>query len=88
MAANLTSQDFETLIGINSMCKTRWTSQWQGNTSQQSPISAADSPPPSLTTVEEQQRLHQQQLNPNNPVMTIDHQQLQQWQILSHLQVK
>lgn len=85
MAANLSCHDFETLIGMNSICKTRWTNQWQGGGTQQTLMNvSSDSPPPPVLSLDDQNRLQDPQAN---SVMTIDHQQLQHWQILSHLQV-
>lgn len=84
MAANLTCHDFETLIGMNSICKTRWNNQWPGGTPQGGTLALNESPPPPVISIDDQNRLQDTQAN---PVMTIDHQQLQHWQILNHLQV-
>lgn len=89
IAANFTCQEFDAytnLIGMNSICKTRWTGQWQGaGPGQQSQLTLSDSPPQSSSPIDDQQRQQQQQTAGN--LMTID--QVQQpmsvEQILSQL---
>lgn len=90
IAANFTCQEFDAytnLIGMNSICKTRWTGQWQGaGPGQQPQLTLSDSPPQSTSPItDEQHRLQQQQAVGN--LMQIDHMQqpLSVEQILSQL---